>query len=103
MTRKLRLLTAAALALASSSAFAAPIRVMSAIYGTPEAARTCNATGPIAGMCDGRGSCDVYSGNQLCSDPNVYVVKSISIKYLCNKSIRTTWAREYSIARMACE
>ena len=102
MRLAIQVVTVSALLFASSSAFAAPLKIKSAVYGTATTGRTCDATGVVAGMCDGRGACDVYSGNQLCSDPDVYVVKSINITFQCGRTTYRSWASEYTIARANC-
>lgn len=89
--------------LVSSMAFAQPARIISAVYGTPEAMRTCNAGPAVASMCAGQQSCSVPIGNTLCGDPNFLVAKRIDITYSCGRRMQQTTAPENAIARIACQ
>jgi len=76
------------------------IYVEQATYGTRR--NWCDATYTVANQCDGQSSCDVYSSNNLCGDPEFRVVKDLEITYYCGRTKRVASARENSYARLSC-
>jgi hypothetical protein len=80
------------------------IDMVSAIYGSLEAGKTCNATPYVASICNGRRQCDVDVGNgSLCGDPDFLSVKKVVIDFRCGRSARRIVEGEYHTARVTCD
>ena len=90
--------------LSMHSAGAENIKIKEAIYGTPEAQKTCVATRAVARACDGKQSCTVEVDNNLCGDPNGGVVKKLMIKYGCGSApADDVSSQEGANIRLSCE
>lgn len=101
---------AIALAIGLASFAAAPaaaedvIRTLGAVYGTPSAQRTCDATAAVAAACDGKRSCDVAASNGLCGDPDYGTRKTLEVEYQCGPALaRSASAPELSEAHLGCD
>lgn len=106
MRHALKCAVTAALFLPFSSQLteARSIRLISAVYGTPETNMVCNATAQVASMCDGQRSCAVPIMNtNLCGDPDFMIVKKVAITYRCGRHVASVAASEYTLASVGCE
>ena len=64
------------------------IRIMDAWYGRER--RVCDASFTLKGACEGRQSCEIKAGNELCGDPLPNVVKGLSVTYRCHGRVQHT-------------
>lgn len=76
------------------------LRIMEAWYGRNR--RVCDATPALRGACDGRESCAVKAGNELCGDPTPGRVKQLTVTYRCHGQVMTTDRPEPSILGLRC-
>lgn len=98
-----KLIIGLALVALVSPAVAGEIHVLSAQYGDPRTGELCNATAPIAGLCEGHRQCSFDVRNtSLCNDPAFLVVKQLAVKYTCGSGTYTTRISEYDTSRLEC-
>jgi hypothetical protein len=81
-----------------------PMNVQSAIYGSPEIGKTCDAISSVARTCNGQATCSVIANNDLCGDPNFGIKKLLTVRYRCGeRGVRTVSAPETSEAQLTCQ
>jgi len=83
-----------------SQRYGGGLRIMEAWYGRNR--RVCDATPALRGACDGRESCAVKAGNELCGDPTPGRVKELTVTYSCHGQVRTTDRVEPSVLGLRC-
>lgn len=83
-----------------SQRYGGGLRIMEAWYGRNR--RVCDAAPALRGACDGRESCAVKAGNELCGDPTPGRVKQLTVTYRCHGQILTTDRPEPSILGLRC-
>lgn len=76
------------------------LRIMEAWYGRNR--RVCDAAPALRGACDGRESCAVKAGNELCGDPTPGRVKQLTVTFSCHGQVRTTDRPEPGILGLRC-
>src|ERR1700722_9113335 len=80
------------------------LRMLDAVYGTPERDRLCDATPPLARTCDGRADCVIVAGNALCGDPDVGTPKRLFIAFKCgDRPAQTLTIPEAASVRLHCQ
>lgn len=84
----------------SSSLVLKPITITTARYGKNNS--YCDATTVFKQQCDGKSSCAVAVGNQLCGDPLYGVVKNAEITYSCKGVSQVSTITENNTASLNC-
>jgi hypothetical protein len=80
------------------------LRMLDAVYGTPERDRLCDATPPLARTCDGRADCVIVAGNALCGDPDVGTPKRLFIAFKCgDRPAQTLTIPEAASVMLHCQ
>jgi hypothetical protein len=59
------------------------IRIGSAIYGTSDQSKRCDASAHVRQLCDGTTGCRVYPTNAMCGDPRKGTPKQLFVTYRC--------------------
>ena len=69
----------------TTTAIEAPPRtkIGSAIYGTGDQSRRCDATGHVSKLCEGAIMCPVFPSNAMCGDPKKGTPKHLFVTYRC--------------------
>lgn len=83
-----------------SQRYGGGIRILEAWYGRNR--RVCDASHALRSACDGRESCAVKAGNELCGDPTPGRVKQLTVTFSCHGQVRTTDRPEPSILGLRC-
>ena len=71
-------------------------------YGSERANLSCNATEPIANVCNGREVCTVFPSNELCGDPAGGKDKQMGINYTCNGVEHAQVGDEHQKMELSC-
>lgn len=64
------------------------IKIGSAIFGTGDQSKRCDATAYVRDLCDGAISCPVFPSNAMCGDPKKGTPKHLFVTYRCGDVAR---------------
>jgi hypothetical protein len=78
------------------------IQINTATYGTLAEGKTCNASSSVSSFCEGSETCIFQANNTLCGDPNVNILKELSVDYRCGGSAGHTGAGENHDVVISC-
>jgi hypothetical protein len=83
-----------------SQRYGGGLRIMEAWYGRDR--RVCDAAPALRDACNGRESCAVKAGNELCGDPLPGRVKGLTVTYRCRGQVLQTDRPEPAILGLRC-